>query len=327
MKFNNLSTMKPINVNLLISVGDCYLFTARYAALLLIVTFLWTAPASAADAVALARVGATDLKPDEVRAFYGTLDSREQAALASNPALLDQTMRVYLVQQLVLKEAQAKQWDKKASVQAQIEQARQNVVMESYLQSVCEPPADFPSDAALKKVYDANKDSFKVPKRYRVAQIFIALPKGSDVAATDKAHAEMDQVLKSLKEPGADFSAIANAHSDEKRTAATGGEIGWLAEAQIQAEIRGKVIALSKGAVSEPIRLADGWHVLKLLEIKEAALASFDEVKNALAQRVRTEQTKANRQAYVAKLLDQNPISLNTPALAKTLNLPTSPKN
>jgi hypothetical protein len=59
------------------------------------------------DTNVIARVGDTEIKLDEIRASIESLDSREQAALARDPSLLNQTVRTLLMRRVVLKEALA----------------------------------------------------------------------------------------------------------------------------------------------------------------------------------------------------------------------------
>jgi parvulin-like peptidyl-prolyl isomerase len=120
-----------------------------------------------------------------------------------------------------------------------------------------------------------------------LAQIFIALPKTADKTTTDKAQGKLEAVKKSLHQNGADFAAIAKANSEESESAPRGGEIGWLGENQVQPEVRPQVLSLSKNATSEPIRLEDGWHILKVLDIKEAYTPTLDEIRSQLVQQTR----------------------------------------
>jgi parvulin-like peptidyl-prolyl isomerase len=267
----------------------------------------------------IARIGDTEVKFDEMRASIESLDAREQAALARDPSLLNQVVRTFLVRRVVLKEALAKKWDQESAVAAQIQRARDNTIVETYLQSVSKPADTYPSDAEVQSAYESRKTQLLVPKQFRLAQIFIALPKTADKTTTDKAQSKLDAVKKSLRQSGADFAAIAKANSEEPESAARGGEIGWLAENRVQPEVRPQVTSLSKNATSEPIRLEDGWHILKVLEIKEAYTPTLDEVRSQLVQQLRNEKTQSNSQAYLAKMLQQSPVAINELALSKLL--------
>jgi len=278
--------------------------------------------ALAQDNDVVARIGNTDIKADEIRSSIDSLDSRQQAALAKDPNLLNQLVRSLLVQRVVLNEALSKHWDQEPAIVAQLARVRDNTIRETYLASVSQPPPGYPSETELKAAYDANKPSLLVPRQYRLAQIFITLPEIADKADTDKVQTKLDNAKKSLHQKDADFAAVARAQSDESQSAAKGGEIGWLAENQIQPEIRSQISGLTKGGVSEPIRLADGWHIIKVLDTKDPYTPSLDEVRAQLSERLRAERAREISQAYVAKLLQQTPVSINELALSKLLNKP-----
>lgn len=286
-------------------------------AALVIIAFLLAQRLFAAEV--LAKIGDTEITMEEIRPLLANLDARERAALAQDPSVLNQAVRSFLVQKVLLKEALAKKWDQQPEVVAQLERARQNAITQSYLLSISQPAESFPGETELKAAYEANKAALLVPKQYQLAQIFLACPAGTSKADAEKVQARLEAVRQELQQAGADFSKIARAESEEKASADRGGEIGWLAETQIQPEIRAKVTGLAKNGISDPIRLNDGWHIIKVVDIKEPYTPAFEDVRQPLAQRLRTERTKANSEAYLATLLQQNPVAINELALADLL--------
>jgi parvulin-like peptidyl-prolyl isomerase len=274
--------------------------------------------AIAADGV-LARVNGTDIKADEIRPYLETLSPQVQAELAAKPVELNQAIRMLLTRRVVLAEDQAQKWDQNPAFTSQLDKLRETALVESYLQAQTEPPADYPSEADLKAAYEANKAALVAPRQFRLAQIFVSTPSGADEATLKKAQSKLDGITKQLGKSGADFAAIAGKESDESNAAANGGELGWLAEAQIQPEIRESVTALAKGVISKPARLADGWHILKLLEVRESRQLTLDEVRGELSKRLRTKQSQINRQTYLSKLLEKNPITVNELAVSQVL--------
>ena len=268
----------------------------------------------------LARVNGADVKADEIRPLLESLNPQAQAELAAKPAELNQAIRMLLVRRVVLAEAQAQKWDQNPAFTSQLDKLRETALVESYLQSLTEPPADFPSEADLKTAYETNKTALIAPRALHLAQIFVAAPKGTDADTLKKAQAKLDGITKQLAKSNADFAAIARTESDEKEVATKGGELGWLAETQIRPEIREGIASLSKGASSKPVQMADGWHILKLIEVRESRQLTFDEVKSELGKRLRAKQSQTNRQAYLAKLLEKNPITVNELAVAQVLS-------
>jgi parvulin-like peptidyl-prolyl isomerase len=274
-------------------------------------------PVSASADDVVARVGSTDITAEQVRAFVATLDPREQAALLRDPAQLGQAVRIMIASQLALKEATEKKWDQQPNVVAALQKVRDNAVTQSYLQSVSVPPSSFPSDAEIEKAYDGAKSAFIVPRQFQLAQIFVSLAKDADKAAEDKAKKKLADVQAKLKQAGADFGAVASTESDDRDTAARKGEIGWIPESQIKPEIKTQVMGLAKNAISEPVKLDDGWHILKLVDTKASYTRPLTEVKEVLVQRLRAQQAEANYRGYLARLLEQNPPAINEIALSK----------
>ncbi|MEY4483841.1 MAG: hypothetical protein RL693_1293 [Verrucomicrobiota bacterium] len=267
----------------------------------------------------LGRIGDLEVKVEDIRASLSNLGARDEAAISRDPAVLNQVVRSLLVQKIILKEALAKQWEQQPAVAAQLEQVRQSTISESYLQSLTKPPADYPNEAELKSAYESSKASILVPRSYRLSQIFISSLKGADKATADQAQSKLEMIRKSLKPKDADFAAIASAESEERESASRGGEIGWLSETQIQPEIRSQLTSLTLNAISEPIRLDDGWHIIKVIDIREPYTPTLDQLRSQLVQQLRTERTRSNSQAYIAKLLQENPLAINELALSKIL--------
>ena len=278
------------------------------------------APDAAVDSSVVARVGESEVKLDELKAHLAKLDIKDQAALARDPALLNQVVRLMMVQRLMLREATANKWHEQPQVKAQVERAREATIAESYLAKMSAPPAEYPTEAELMATYEAVKPSISSPKQWKLAQIYIAAPEGISKEDLDKAQAKLDAVKKALEAKDADFAAIASKNSDEKQSAAQGGEIGWMAEAQIQPEIRTEATLLGEGKTSHAVRLKDGWHILKCTAVREAFTPAFEEVRAQLAEKMREEKTKANSQAYMAKLLKENPLAVNEIVLSKAVN-------
>ncbi len=273
--------------------------------------------AAVKDGEVVAQVGGSNVTAEELRGVVATLDARNRAAVARDPALLSQTVRAMLANRLVLKEALSKKWEQQPAVVAQLARARDSVIVESYLNSVSAPPENYPSEAEIKSVYDANAGALLVPRRFQLAQIVVTVAKNADKAAEEAARKKLDDVMKKVKQPGADFGQLARSASEDTASAERNGEIGWVAEPDLRPEIRSQVVGLAKGAIAEPVRLDDGWHVLKLLDTEASHTRPLSEVRDALAQRIRAERAEANRRAYMGELLKQTPPVINEIALSK----------
>ena len=272
--------------------------------------------ARAADDL-IARVGDQEIRAAQVTPYLENLSEPDRAGLLKNPGALSQAVRTLILQQVLFKEAVAAGWDKTPDVAAQLDRLRQGAIAETYLQSIAKVPDGYPSETDVKTVYEARKADLQVPAQIRLAQIYVAIPKDAPKEAQDKARTRIDEISKTAK--AGDFASVARDKSEERETASRGGEVGWLAETQIQPEIRAKVASLSKGAVTEPVRLADGWYVVKVLDVRDAHTATLDEVRDQLVRALRNDRARANREAYLSKLQQQTPIAIDELGLSKLL--------
>lgn len=273
----------------------------------------------------LACVGTETVDAQTVRDLLPALDPAQRKTLEKDSAAQAQLVRSVLLQRLVLAQARRDQWDQKPETRRQLRQAQDAALMESYLRAVCEVPDSYPAEAELKAFYDANARSLVEPRRFRLAQIFISAPAGSAPSVEAAAQARLDQLLAALVAPEADFEALARRVSDEPRSAAQGGEVGFVTEAQLRPELRPLLADLAPGGVSKPVRLPDGWHLVKCLELQPGRPVPLAQVKEALAGRMRAERAAANRQAYLTRLLQENPIAVNELSLRDLLASPSVP--
>ena len=267
----------------------------------------------------LGRIGATEIKVEDIRAALAHLAPVEKDSVSKDPAQLNLMVRALLVQRLVLKEALEKKWEQRPEVALQLERIRDSAITESYLQSISQPPENYPSEAELKAAYEASKAALLVPRTYRLAQIYIADLKTADAASSAAAQKKLASVRESLRKPGADFAMIARLNSEDPASAENGGEIGWLADSQIQPEIRQQLPRLAVNVVSDPIRLDDGWHIIRVADIREAHTPTLEQIRGQLVRRMRADKTRANTQAHLAELLKANPVAVNELALSQIL--------
>ncbi|AWV03657.1 peptidylprolyl isomerase [Burkholderia sp. JP2-270] len=251
----------------------------------------------------------------DIAGLLRTVGAEVRERLAADPATLDQIVRSTLAQKAVLAEAKSKGWDKQAQVQAAVEQAQRDIVVRSYLTSVNAPPADYPSDAEIQSAYDGNRAAFTAPRALHVAQIYIAVPPNADAATLDKARKQAADLANRAR--SGDFAALAKANSQDKASAANGGDLGFVPDQSMLPAVRQAADALKPGQVSAPIRTPAGFHVVKLIDVRAAAPRPLADVKEQLRAMLRAQRTQQNAQAYLAKLAANAPI--NEDALKKAL--------
>ena len=102
--------------------------------------------------------------------------------------------------------------------------------------------------------------------QYRVAEIFLASDMMSDSAAVER---KMDELIMMMQK-GARFSDVAKKYS-EAPGASRGGDLGFLTLDQLDEDFQPVVINMQPGELARPFKTAEGYHLLYLIDKKEAA--------------------------------------------------------
>ncbi len=124
------------------------------------------------------------------------------------------------------------------------------------------------SDEALKKEYDEQIKNLDL-KEYKASHILL---ENEQDALT---------VIQELKD-GADFAELAKKKSTGP-TGAKGGDLGWFDPASMVPEFGDAVKGMQKGEISTaPVKTQFGWHVIKLVDVKEKQPPSFESTKERL---------------------------------------------
>lgn len=273
---------------------------------------------SSAAAPAVATLGQVVVSQEELQQFLQVLPAAQREAMRNDRVVLEQWLRSRLAEKAVVEQAKTQEWDKKAEIRSAIEEAQNQVILRSYLQSVSEPAADYPSEQDLQTAYQANQDQFQLPAMYRLSQIFLSVP-DKDEQALAQAKKRADAWVKQMREGKADFAALAKEHSDEKISAERGGDNGFLPMSQLVPAMRATVAKLEPGQLSDPIVQADGVHILQVTDLRPASVRSLEEVKPALRDALRRQRQQEATQAYVAGMLDADTVTVDGKVLSQLL--------
>jgi peptidylprolyl isomerase len=277
-------------------------------------------PALAADKLppgVVAKMGDTELKVDELKAIIDGLPPEAKAQLASTPQDMNRVIRLELLRRALAAEARTKGWDKRPEVVTQMDRAREQILVSSYMNSVARPPETYPSEADIKAAYDQNAGQFLSPKQYRLSQVFVLAPPETDKAGFAKAQSKANDMAARAKVKSVDFPALAKAGSEHAESAAKGGDMGWVAEQSLIPELRDAVVNLKKGDVAGPIKTASGWHVIRLEDVKEKGVRPLAEVRDQLANALRLRKAQETEQAYITFMTNKTPVVINDAELPK----------
>ena len=100
--------------------------------------------------------------------------------------------------------------------------------------------------------------------RYRMQHILISVPDGASAEEIAEARARTERLLGEIR-AGADFASVAVTHSDGQQ-ALEGGDLGWRQASDLPTMFGDALLRLEVGEVTEPIRSASGFHLVKLVD-------------------------------------------------------------
>lgn len=167
--------------------------------------------------------------------------------------------------------------DKQPEIAQQLELARQSVLAGAFVQDYAK---NHPiGDDALKQEYESLKTRVG-NKEYKLSHILV------------ESEDEAKKVEAELKKKGAKFAAIAKAHSKDPGSKDNGGELGWAVPSNFVQPFGDAVLKLSKGQTSDPVQTQYGWHIIKLEDIRDLKVPTFEEMKPNLEKRKQQESIK-----------------------------------
>ncbi|OEC38049.1 peptidylprolyl isomerase [Pseudomonas sp. 1D4] len=270
------------------------------------------AAAPVASRAAVARLGALALEADELTALPA--ESREQ--LREDRPALEAWIRGRLAEKALLQQAEAQGWEDRPEIRRMTRAATEQVLLRTYLEAVSQVPEGYPSDAELQAAYDAGKANWTTPPMLRVAQIFLAVgPERSE----EQVRKQAQDLARRARAEGADFAALARQHSEDRASAEQGGDSGLQPLQQYLPAMRQVLLGLKPGAVSDPVRSQDGYHVLRVLEAQPSRTATLDEVRGRLRDALRAQRQQQVARAYLDGLVNAGTLSIDGAQISQAL--------
>lgn len=241
---------------------------AAVAAISLAATAGLRAEEPTADTV-VAKVNGTDITLGQMIALRATLP--EQYLQLDDKSLFDG-----ILQQIIQQTALAETTTATKKDELTLENTRIGYLAGKALESAASGAV---TDDAVKAAYDAKYAKATPAKEYNAAHILV---KTEDEAKAIKA--ELDK--------GADFDKLAK----DKSTGPSGpnaGDLGWFSSGMMVKPFEDAVMKMKPGEVSAPVQTEFGWHIIKLKEVRDAAIPTLEESKAEISGDLRQKAVEA----------------------------------
>ena len=178
-----------------------------------------------------------------------------------------------------------------------------------------------PADEEVQQFYDANSSQYTTPGQVRASQILLRIG-DQDEAEVEARAAELAAEARG----GADFAELAREHSQDEATAEAGGDLGMFGRGRMVAEVEAAAFDMEVDAVSDPVKSAIGFHVLRVTGKQEETRQPLEEVREAIENTLKNERatTRADDLARAIAADVETPQDLERAASARGFELQES---
>ena len=234
------------------------------------------APAAAVDPI-VATVGGEPIRLAEVRDAMAGLpqEARSMPPQMVFPYVLDQLID----SRILVLAARSAGLDKDPAIQRQIAVAGDRVLQTAILHRDIDPLI---SDTALKARFDKDAVGKSAEQEVHARHILV-----SDEATAKKITADLKK--------GGDFAAQSKQYSKDPGASAQGGDLGFFKKGDMVPEFATAAFALKDGEIAAaPVQTQFGWHVIQVIERRQAPAPAFDDARDELRQKVVQESVQAS---------------------------------
>ena len=156
----------------------------------------------------------------------------------------------------------------------------------------------------IERYYHKHKDSdFTVKESYNSRQILITTGGKKEPKDDKKAKELADRLYSELRKNRKKFAKLAMTYSEDPGSREKGGNLGWVDKGTFMQQYEEAIDSLEVGDISKPIRSQFGYHIVELIDRKEAGKKSLEEVKEEISELVKIGKAKRRLANKAAKLL------------------------
>jgi len=147
------------------------------------------------------------------------------------------------------------------------------------------------TDAEIRQYFEQHGSEFHVPEMRKASHILLKVPEDANATQVDRIKKQAQELEKRIK-AGESFAELAKKYSQDPGSAANGGELGFFQKGQMVKPFDDKVFSMKEGQISGPVKTRFGFHIIKLDKIKPERDKALDEVRNQIAQKIKSKKTE-----------------------------------
>jgi hypothetical protein len=146
--------------------------------------------------------------------------------------------------------------------------------------------------------YEAHRERFMQPARYRASHLFLAAPVGTPPEIVETKEQTINALAERIKH-GEKLSDL-GVESEDQATKNRVGDLGFFSERRMPPDFFAAVAKMRVGEISQPIRTRLGFHIIELTDLKPARQMSFEETWTEIRSVLENEKRRAALQNLTA---------------------------
>lgn len=154
------------------------------------------------------------------------------------------------------------------------------------------------SEDEISARYQEHLESYTSPEFREASHILITV---SEQVSDDEALAKIQGIRQRIQ-AGEDFATLAAELSEDPVSAADGGNLGEVGRGDMVPTFESALYSLQLDELSEPVKTAFGWHLIKVSSITGGEVQSYESVKSALADELKSELAEVQIYELVERL-------------------------
>jgi len=147
------------------------------------------------------------------------------------------------------------------------------------------------SDEDINQFYEENSQTYSTDEERQGSHILISFKADDSAEVKEKARKEIDDIHKRLVD-GEDFGTLAKEFSKDPGSAQNGGDLGYFKRGDMVPEFEEKAFSIAVDDITEPFETAFGYHIIKLVGIKEVETKPLAEVKDDIIAKIQFDQAE-----------------------------------
>jgi parvulin-like peptidyl-prolyl isomerase len=162
-------------------------------------------------------------------------------------------------------------------------------------------PATAVTEKESREFYEAHRDLFAQPVRFRASHLFLAAHAETPPEMVEEKERAIATFATRLRK-GETLSALATEASEDEASKPRGGDLGYFSETRLPPEFIAEIKKLRVGETSKPFRSHLGFHIAQVTETRAAHLLTFEEARPEISVALGNGH-RANRVDEIAKTL------------------------